>query len=93
MEKRKNSQLKATPILSVVGILLVITTPLVQPILLHFLAQDCPLRGEVRECGLELGIKNAFYAETLPFIWLIIGLIILAIGITHYFLAKRSSRS
>lgn len=90
MKKKSNLRKKVYLIL---GTAIVVTTPLVQPIVGNLLTQNCPMLGNIRECGLAVGYKNAFYAEILPILWLAIGVVILAIGIVKYFVARKNDSS
>jgi hypothetical protein len=89
MEKQKKSRPQASTILLIAGTMIAVTTPFVQPIIIYFLTRGCPMLGDVRECGLEVGYKNAFYAENIPILWFVIGIIILAVGIIKYYIVKK----
>lgn len=76
--------------LTIVGILMIILTPFIQPLYIAIAQSGCPMVGGRRECGFDPGLQIAMFAETLPVIWLIIGIILLITGIVHYSRSKKN---
>lgn len=67
--------------ITLLAIVFLAATPFLQPVILGIMSKNCPVLGDRVECGLEQGYENAFYAEVIPWVWLIVGLILLAVGL------------
>lgn len=89
-KKKSTSQNAKIAIIAIIlGVVIIAITPLIRFLTGQLLTVNCPMIGSVRECGLELGYKYAFYTDTITSLWLIAGVIILVFGIVKYFIKNK----
>lgn len=82
---------KKTAVFISIATLIILSTPLVQPLIIHILNKDCPLVGDAKECGLTIGYNNAFYAELIPVLWFLVGLVFLLLGLANLYVSRKKS--
>ena len=69
------------------GVIMLLATPIVQPIFIAIAQLSCPVADGRRNCEFEQGLQIAVFANALPWVWLIVSAILIIAGIAN----KRSS--
>lgn len=71
------------------GIIMLLTTPIIQPIFIAIAQLGCPTMDGKRDCEFEYGLQIAVLANALPWVWLIIGSILIIAGIASNHSSKK----
>ena len=70
------------------GIIMLLTTPIIQPIFIAIAQLGCPMIDSQRDCSFDYGLQIAVLADALPWAWLITSSILIITGI----ISNRSSK-
>ncbi len=89
MKKKTNTPPNNSRQLTIIGAILLFTTPIIQPIFLAIAQLGCPIVDGKRDCEFEQGLQIAVFADALPWVWLIASAIIIIVGTAR----KRSSKN
>jgi hypothetical protein len=90
MKKNKETSSHTSIKLLIIGVVVLASSPLLQYKIAEYLTKDCPFFGSHRVCSIEIGLKNAFYAQTILSLWIVIGVVILIAGMYMYFAFKKA---
>ena len=66
------------------GVIMLLITPIIQPIFIAIAQLGCPIVGGRRNCEFEQGLQIAVFANALPWVWLIVSVILIIAGITAH---------
>lgn len=89
---KKNTKAKSSTSIKLIlsGVVILALSPLVQAKIVEYLTKDCPFFGSHRECGLEVGLKNALNTQTLLGLWIAVGVVLIGIGLYKYFSLRKN---
>lgn len=89
MKRQKNTLQRVNKIYLIVGLLMIIATPMVQSFTTYILTRNCPIQWNNRECGLAKGLENADVIMFTSVLWVAIGVVVMVIGLTNYLAARK----
>lgn len=89
MKKKTDTPPSGTNRLITAGIIMLLTTPIIQPIFIAIAQIGCPIVDGQRDCEFEYGLQIAILANALPWIWLVVSAILIITGIA----SNRSSKN
>jgi hypothetical protein len=91
MKKKTDTPPSGTNRLITAGIIMLLTTPIIQSVFIAIAQLGCPLVGGQRDCEFEYGLQIAVFANALPWVWLIASAILIIAGMASNRSPKNSS--
>lgn len=91
MKKPTKTYLSKANRLITAGIIMLLTTPIIQPIFIAIAQLGCPTLDGRRDCSFDYSLQIAVLANALPWVWLIVSAILIIVGVASNRSPKNNS--